>query len=372
MTTKPTILIVDDQPNNVYLLKRILGETCDTVVAHGGNEAIQHIEQTPFDLVLLDIMMPDISGLAVLEWIRKQWDISQLPVILISALSETEDVRRGLSMGANDYISKPLDIEVVQARIETQVKLKQLTDIHNQTIQALEHANAMRNRLMRIASHDLKNPLNNLGMVLTLLQDEPDSSNNANLLDMAHQSIDRMLSIIIEFLDLDILREDTIDIDLQPVHVADILTQITETYHYAADKKDIQLHISVDDVIITADPKRLDQVLSNVVSNAIKYSPYHSDIRIFSKMDADCVKIHVVDQGEGIPEDEQPMLFQPFSKISTQPTGGENSTGLGLWIAKQMMVMQGGDIGLDSPPQGGCDFWLQLPLAQEALAAQAV
>lgn len=363
----PRILIVDDAIENAQLLKQMLRkEAYELICVHDGQTALNRIRDEWFDLVLLDVMLPDISGLSVLEKIREQFTVTDLPVILISALSDIRDVEIGLKMLANDYITKPIQRDIVRARVTAQLTVKRLSDERQALVEKLERINTLHVRLMRIASHDLKNPLHNINMVHTMLEEYVGDDEYAHeMLDMAQRSVKTMTGIVQEFLDLDIVRGDDIEINLQPVNVAHVISEVLLENIGAAEYKQIQFDIHFSDVMVNADSRRLHQVLSNLVSNAIKYSPSHSVVNIRTEFTHDSLFIHIVDRGVGIPLQEHNKLFQAFADISTEPTGGEHSSGVGLWIARQMMLAQNGDIGLQTPPDGGSDFWVQIPLAHD-------
>ncbi|HYO88373.1 MAG TPA: response regulator, partial [Candidatus Limnocylindrales bacterium] len=133
----PHLLVVDDDESTLALLMQVFSATCEVVGTTSGEEALRLLAQQPFDLVLLDIMMPVMSGLEVLEAIRRDETLVELPVILISARSSQNDVVEGLQRGANDYISKPIDLSVARARVNTQLKLKRLSDAYQSTISDL-------------------------------------------------------------------------------------------------------------------------------------------------------------------------------------------------------------------------------------------
>ena len=318
-------------------------------------------QKQAIDLVLLDIMMPDISGLQVLSTLRRRFNKSELPVILVSALSERDNIVEGLRVGANDYITKPIEPQITKARITTQLELKALVDERLQLVTKLEDANHMRNRLMKMASHDLKNPINSINMALRIIEETGKAE--TSVMGMARKSIRQMQSIVIEFLDMDILKDEKVAVELRTVSIKEMLQDMVDTFAFMADEKQIRVNCHAVDGYMTADKKRLQQVLHNLMSNAIKYSPRGRNVVVDVEDRDETVRIHIVDEGAGISKDEQKQLFQPFAKISTTPTAGEDSTGLGLWIARQMMELQGGSIGLYSDAGAGCDFWIELPVA---------
>lgn len=360
----PHILVVDDEPDNRRLLNRILSRMGRITEAGDGRAALDFLERDMFDLVLLDIMMPDMTGLEVLEIIRGQASTVDLPVVLISALSDTDDIVRGLQLQANDYIVKPIDIDVVIARVDTQLKLKQTSDLQKQAIVELEAAQQLKDKLLRIASHDLRSPLSNVRMVHALLREYVKGQPEAlEILDTLQVTVDKMKGIIEEFLDVSKFQTTGIEVNLAPVEVGEIVTAVAAQYGRMAFDKNIAVQAGDLPGVVLADHARLEQALNNLVSNAIKYSPRDTVISLWSAVQGDRVRINVADQGPGIPADERDRLFKEFSKLSTRPTAGEASSGLGLWIVKQMVNLQGGEVSVDCPPDGGSIFWIELPHA---------
>jgi signal transduction histidine kinase len=361
----PRVLVVDDQPMNITLLQRLLDRTYQTISATSGPEALHLLEQMSIDLVLLDIMMPQMNGLEVLKHIRDNPVTADIPVILISALTEVQQIVRGLEAGANDYITKPIDADVTVARVKTQVTLKCLQDERKRTIAELRAAQEMKDRMLKIASHDLKGPLGNISMVAYLLrQSENLIEDGPRLLDTLEHSLGGMLTIIKDFLDTAALQSGALDIHLGCIVVADLLEALAFEHEATALKKGITLETISNDGAIMADISRFRQVLDNLVSNAIKYSPANTTVRLGTECQDGVVRIYVADEGPGIPVQERDRLFTEFGKLSPRPTGGESSTGLGLWIVKHLVTLQQGHVGVECPPEGGSTFWVEMPRAQ--------
>ncbi len=360
----PRVLVVDDEAANRRLLSRILSQSMHMTEADSGQVALDWLSREPFDLVLLDIMMPGMTGLEVLERLRAEPTTADLPVILISALTDTDDIVRGLQLQANDYIAKPIDIDVVMARVDTQLKLKETSDLQKQAIAELEAAQQMKDRLLRIASHDLRSPLSNVRLVQMLLRDYvADEPEALEILDTLQVTVEKMKAIIEEFLDVSAYQGSGIDIRLGRVEVADVAGGVVAQYSRMAFDKEIALTAYDMPGVALADRARLEQVLNNLVSNAIKYSPRGTAVSVWSDDYGARIRVSIADQGPGIPQDERDRLFKEFSKLSTRPTGGEASSGLGLWIVKQMVTLQGGEVGVDCPPEGGSIFWVEFPAA---------
>lgn len=357
---RPRILIADDEAANITMLSMLFQADCDIDVVTNGAQALQHIMVRDYDVALLDIVMPEMTGLAVLEKVRQTKNLLELPIILISAVQDSSEIVHGIKLGANDYITKPLNVDIVEARVRMQIALRTLSDERGRAIEGLQSANALKLRMMRIASHDLRNPLNNLRMLTTLFRKRTDSQDVHHMLNMVDESLNTMLAVVTDLMDATRADTDDVEITLEAVDSAEIVQQLVSEYGIAATHKGITLHTNVNG-IIRADETRITQAIANLISNAIKYSPHGSTITIESRlMDGNSWRLSVTDEGPGIPVGERAYLFQPFSEISTKPTGGEPSTGLGLWIVSEMMRLQDGRVGVDHL-ETGSRFWIEAP-----------
>jgi len=363
---QPHILVVDDDDINRELLTHLLHDTYAVVNADGGQHAIELLQQQPFDLVLLDVMMPQVNGLDVLKFIREHPDLSETPVILISAMSHERDVINGLQSGANDYITKPMDMGVVLARVKTQLMIKQLMDERKQTINQLELNDRFRSQLFRIASHDLKSPLGNIRMGVHLLRNEVSDNPNANqVLDTISMTVENMQGVIKNFLDMVEIQSGKLELERAPIELHMTIMNVLMLHEYAANRKNIQLVFEDTTGCVIGDSQRLVQAVSNLVSNAIKYSPHNRTITIWTEAHGDKWRMLVKDEGPGIPEAERSRLFQEFARLSPRPTGGESSTGIGLWIVNHLMEMLDGSAGAMFPETGGSIFWVELPACMD-------
>jgi two-component system, sensor histidine kinase and response regulator len=368
--TLPRLLIVDDEPSNLILLQRVFQKHYDVTCAESGKEALSILDHSHMDIVLLDIMMPQVTGIQVLQTIRSQPELIELPVVLVSALSDGRDVAEGLRLGANDYVTKPIDIDVMFARVQTQMTLKRLRDERKEAYEELEAAQTMRERFFRIASHDLKGPLGNISMAQFLLRktvgNDPDA---LSLLDMVSETVDTMKTVIDEFLSFAALQSGKIEMNIGSVSVDWMLSDLVKKYNLNASGKGIVVELGVTPGVVCVDSERFMQAMSNLISNAIKYSPQNSVVSVWSEEHDGFVRICVADQGPGIPANEREKLFTEFGKLSTRPTGGESSTGLGLWIVKHLIELQNGRVDVECPPEGGSIFYIDLPAVEMAITA---
>ena len=240
--TQPLVLAVDDERSNLMLLERMFRNDYRIFCVQTAQAALDMLAQAPFDLILLDIMMPDVDGLTTLKRIRANPKTDDLPVILISALSDSADITRGFEIGANDYITKPIDMEVTRARVHTQITLKKLLDERTATITELRTAQEMKDRLLRMASHDLKGPLNNIRAASMLIGDDISCVREGEtLLEAIETSADKMENVIKDFLDTAALQTGVLDLQLECLALEPLIKNVLAEYGANSVRKRIAL-----------------------------------------------------------------------------------------------------------------------------------
>lgn len=362
-----TLLIVDDQPYQRYLLTRILRAEYNVITVSSGAAALSMLKSRTFDLVLLDLLMPGMGGLEVLPLIRNQPRTATLPVIVMSNRTDSPQISTAFDYGADDALVKPLDSEMVRLRVRRQIALRKRHDTQEATIKELREGQAEYRRLIRMVAHDLKHPLANLRMAEVILRRHiaPDAR---PVVDGMTATVDAMQETIDDYLSAFTADGKPV---LQPVALDALLRDLVLQYTPAALKKQIIISPRHTDAWVTGDDHRLRQLLGNLLSNAVKYSPPDSTVRLYTEYHGEHLRVCVADQGPGIPPAERAQLFTEFGKLSTRPTGQESSTGLGLWIAKRHAEAMQGQVGADFPPGGGSVFWVELPAALVAAQAAA-
>ena len=369
----PTILVVDDSHEANRVLCVLLGHEGFLVEsAYGGEEAIAMILDDPPDLVLLDVMMPEVDGLEVLRQVRQHPETVELPVIMVTALGDTQDVIQGLELGANDYLTKPPQFEILAARVRTQLKLKRLQDQRRQDILRLRELDALKDKFLQIAAHDLRNPLNNIVMSAELLDEHKEEFAQIDpefkrILKMVRMAIRMMQSIINDFLDLRAMESGQLELQREQTSLNYVLEQALLQFGSYAEQKEVDVRSDLADNLpdCFADPDRLMQIASNLIGNAIKYSHLGGSVVVTSRLHDGCLRVEVQDDGPGIPEEEMPLLFTPFSRLSNKPTGGEKSSGVGLSIARHLVELHQGTIGAESEAGVGSTFWFEIPACVE-------
>ncbi len=371
----PLVLVIDDVAQNLQVLNASLAEHGYRVAAaKSGEQAFKALERIQPDLILLDIMMPDMDGYEVCERLKSNRRTKNIPVIFLTAKSESTDLIKGFESGGVDYIIKPFQTPELIARVKTHTELKRNRDlILEYSLQIkdrateLERLNDEKNQFLGIASHDLKNPLGNILTLSQLMKSmpDPDPKQLDEFMAIIERSAKKMLSIIENLLDVNRIESGELKVKKDTIELREALTQVKDSFLKAAEKKAITVHFSVPEspVECRTDPMLLSQILDNLVSNAIKYSPKEKQVWITLEQTAEAALIHIKDEGPGFSEMDQAKLYQKFARLTAQPTGGESSTGLGLSIVKKLVEAVDGDIALESEVNQGSTFILTLPLS---------
>lgn len=350
------ILIVDDNEFNRNVLTRRLEKRGYQISAvETGEEALRLLEHEPIDLVLLDVMMPGIDGFEVLRQIRQEHSVIQLPVIMATSLNAAEDIVHGMQLGANDYVTKPIDLAVAEVRIQTHLQVKRLTE--------------ERNRILDIVSHDIKKPLIIIKDILdTLIAEHGEfiasKPDVREMIDMVHDTSADLNTLVEDFLDMRVMENGTIVLQKKAEDLNEIVKDVANRYKHLARKKNIALKLQLAESIpkVVCDRARITQVMENMIGNAIKFSPRETETVLSTDVENGSLLFSVSDQGPGIPVEEIDRVFMRFTKISNRPTANESSTGLGMSLCKNLVTLHEGEIGVRNNEQKGARFWFSLPV----------
>lgn len=376
---KAHILVVDDNPANLQLASSILKlKSYDVTTALGGNQALEMLKTIKPDLILLDIMMPDLNGYEVCERVKNDPLTSDIPVIFLSAIKHTESIIKGISIGAVDYISKPFNKDELLVRVKTHIKLKLSTDIIKKQNQKLERLNEEKNSLMQITAHDLKNPLQGVMGLLEILQihrDKLDDNDIGDMINSAQRAIDQAFKIITDLQEVQTIEEGKVVLRFAKVLAIDSINKVIASFEQRAKAKKIELVFNHKNLLenqsfingaLYIDHDKFVRILDNLISNAIKFSSSEKKVTInlerITENSSDFLRIGISDQGPGISEKDMQKLFTKFAKLSARPTAGETSSGLGLSIAKQLTEAMNGKIWAESTLGEGAVFYLQFPV----------
>jgi signal transduction histidine kinase len=366
------VLIVDDDRLNIRVLARILKDEGYLLAeADSGENALALYADFLPDLVLLDVMLPGIDGLETCRRLKQEYGEKSAPVIFITAKRASDDVVEGLTAGGVDYLPKPFQPKEVVARIRTHLQNQILSEQRNMLVEQLRKANAAKNRFLGMAAHDLRNPLASIRGIAEFMREGavgPMSQEQLGLIDTIHGASQSMLDMVNELLDVAMIEAGELKLNLEIHDLADLIGKSVSMINREALKK--RTHVTFDPppnaVRLKLDPAKMKQVVDNLLTNAIKYSPPGSAIHTFVTIHEDnrTCSFSVRDQGPGIPDDERDKLFKDFSRLSSKPTGGEKSTGLGLAICRKIVEAHHGLIVAENLPDRGCEFRVTLPAYQ--------
>lgn len=363
-TARGVVLVVDDQMQNIQVVGTVLTrEGYEVIPATSGAQALQRIAARLPDLVLLDVVMPDVDGFAVCKRLREHPDTAGLPVIFVSAANDSETIVRGLEAGGVDYITKPFNKAELLARVRTQVDLQRARETTTRILREREN-------IVSMVAHDLKNPLGAIRFsAQTLLELPPEKIVTASdLTGHIITTCDQMLKFIDRFLNNRAQETEHERMTTVPISGEQIKEMLTAWYP-TAKRKNTTLSVQLSETPFHAsgDLFTVRQIVDNLMSNAVKFSPLGSQIvsRIYSENERFIIDIE--DEGPGFTESDLARIFQDYTRLSARPTGGESSTGLGLAIAKRGADRMGAKLTVDNLPTGqGCIARLTLPLVSSA------
>jgi two-component system, sensor histidine kinase and response regulator len=370
---KYTVLIVDDLAENIQVLSNMLYERgVNIAIAQSGHEALQIAAKKAPDLILLDIMMPDMDGFAVCEQLQQQPQTCPIPIIFLTARVQPEDVVKGFACGAVDYVTKPFNSAELLSRVFTHLELKRARDTitaQNQRLaeqnQLLHEANISKDKFFSILAHDLRNPFNALLALTTLLKDEwshygPDEI--TRYLDRIQQAAERSYTLLENLLEWSRSQAGRLRFTPQKVSVNMLVDESIRVLEHQAHVKNIAVSVNVPEHLeVQADVKMLTTIVRNLLSNAIKFTPPGGRVIIDGQAGDDGVRVCVRDTGVGIKPGALAQLFRIDAHHTTTGTADERGSGLGLILCKEFTDRHGGALQVHSEPGAGSTFTVILP-----------
>ncbi|MBF0380737.1 MAG: hybrid sensor histidine kinase/response regulator [Magnetococcales bacterium] len=353
---RETILIVDDERFNINVLKDLLDHDYDTMVARNGAQALKRVNSgTLPDLILLDIMMPEMDGYEVCKKLKEDENTRDIPVVFVTAMSDVDDEMKGFSLGAVDYLTKPISPPITLARIKTHLALKN-------SLEKQKELNQIKNKFLGIAAHDLRNPLTSLqGMSQLMLKIPLPEEKKTKFIESINKTSNQMLKLVNDLLDVSVIESGRFDLRLNVNNLSTVAAERAELISEIAENKGVKLVSNLSDLPDSQfDEDRICQVVDNLLTNAVKFSETGTTVTLTTREIDDKLELGVTDQGQGIPADEIDSLFGAFKKTSVKPTAGEKSTGLGLSIVKKIIEAHKGTIEVISEVGKGSTFLVKL------------
>ncbi len=376
---KPQILVVDDEPRNLQLLGNLLRQHGYGIrFASNGESALDVCRRKPADLVLLDVMMPEMDGLEVCTRLQADPVTQGIPVIFLTARNQPDQIAAGFDAGGVDYITKPFAAPELLARVRTHLELRDTRARLDETVQELRLANeelseinAGQRRFFSMIAHDLRSPFNGLRMFPQLLATRFDTMDRDEIIKIAQDvedQVDHVHRFLEELLEWCHYESGQMQVQKTRLDVWDCAEAVLAVARSAAFSKDVQL---VNDVphgaTADADRRMFCTILQNLLSNAIKFTPRGRDVRVTynykpdDAQEAGRSEVCVVDSGMGMPEEVRSSLFVLGKRTTTRGTEDERGTGFGLQLCKQFMDLHQGRIEVESEMGKGTCMRLILP-----------
>ncbi|NME72071.1 hybrid sensor histidine kinase/response regulator [Flammeovirga aprica] len=383
--SKPTVLYVDDEQQNLVSFRAGFRKVYNVLIANSGDEALEILqeEHQKISVVISDQRMPKMTGVELFEKVRELYpDIMR---IVLTGYSDVQDIINAISKGeVYRYITKPWNRDELMVTIDNAIEAYNLKVENRRLFFSLQEANEKleekvksrtkalqvqneelieldgeKNHLIGIVAHDLKSPLSQIDGLIELMKFDMEtfSSEQKEYISMIQDSIKKQEELITQILDLNALESQTSNLAIQPMDISRLVKEGVERFELTAQKKNITINVEAgESLYANVDETYFGQVLQNLVSNAVKFSPKGKEINVFIQEVEDNLEIHIKDEGPGLNENDKKKLFGRFQKLSARPTGGEHSTGLGLSIVKKMVEDMNGTVTCESTYGEGADF----------------
>ncbi len=388
MSQKAKVLLVDDIPSNLHTLSGALAGEFDIYLATSGAIGLQMAEELCPDIILLDVMMPEMDGYEVCRRLKANEQLECIPVVFVTALGDVNDEARGLELGAVDYLTKPVNVHIARQRIRNLIRMEQLRKQVEAQRDHLEHMVTARTQALSIAkdaaetanraktaflanmSHELRTPLSGIIGMIELVMRKLDDPDLKSRLMKADKAAHDLLVIINDVLDISKIEADRLILEHVDFRLGEVLENVRSLMQVRAEEKQLLLNLSMPDELaslpVRGDPLRLGQILLNLVGNAVKFTPAGSvDLHVETEPSAaDRVRLRFVvrDSGIGIAPESQQRIFDAFEQADGSMTRKHGGTGLGLAICKRLVRLMGGEIDVASQPGDGSAFWFTVEL----------
>ncbi len=348
----PNILVVDDTPANLHLLMGMLKESGYKVRSvSAGKFALQTAKHNPPDLILLDVIMPEMNGYEVCERLKADEQLAEIPVIFISALNETMDKVKAFQVGGVDYVTKPFQLREVQARVATHLELHRQRHLIQESYEQLRRLEELRDNLVHMVVHDMRTPLTSIKGFLQMLntvEGERMSDDGREYVAIATADADNLIELINSLLDVSKMEAGEMTLDLGECNLIDIIREVMGKVESLRENRQFTLDAPEEPMTVLGDARLLARIIQNLLGNALKFTPDGGCISVGLEADQRGVRVYVRDSGPGIPDESLERIFEKFGRVTPRQNQRQYSTGLGLTFCKLAVEAHGGSIGVDS------------------------
>jgi signal transduction histidine kinase len=379
---RPLVLVVEDNVEMQRFIAASLSNQYRIATANNGREGLEKATSLKPDLILSDIMMPEMSGDQLVKEIRLRRGLNDTPVVLLSAKTEDRLRVELLQNGAQDYLVKPFSTQELRVRLANLITIKRTRQVLQRELtsqqqnitdlawelatrsQELQKALTARDEFLSVAAHELKTPITSLRGFSQLILNQFDKGKTPDLarIEQALRTIDRqsekLAYLVSQLLDVSRLQAGRMLLEKQPTDLVKLVEGVVANAQIRTTNHALTLR-TPPELVTLVDPVRFEQVVTNLVDNAIKYSPEGGPVDL-ELSTSDKIRLCVTDRGVGVPTENQPHIFERFYQVRTHAYYG--GMGLGLYISRQIVEMHGGQIEVQNPVEGGSRFIISLPL----------
>ena len=362
------ILVVDDEPRNLQLLGNLLFQVGYSITLAGnGAQALDAARNAPPDLILMDVMMPAMDGFEVTRRLKQEVGLQEVPVIFLTAKSDSDDVRAGFQAGAVDYVLKPFQAEELLLRIRTHLDLKRAREGLARANEELRRANETQARFISMIAHDLRNPFHALRMFpeFVLNYNDTDREMIERLAREAVREIDRVGSFFEEMMEWALMQMNVLQAQPELLPLGPLLCEVCGQSKLQAERKEITLNLeAAPDLAVSADRKMIATVIRNLISNGIKFTHRGGAVTVKATLlEGGSALVEVSDTGIGMAAEVRDKLFSLDTRFTLPGTEREKGSGLGLILCQQFLARHGTEFRIASEQGQGSSFGFTLPAA---------
>ncbi|NEO86210.1 MAG: response regulator [Spirulina sp. SIO3F2] len=371
-----SVLVVDDDRTNFYVIEALLSqEGYDLISVESGKAALIYIEQTLPDLILLDVMMPDLNGIEVCKILKVQEQTRRIPILMVTALDAKEDMAACLEAGADDFLSKPVNGIELKARARSLLRIKQQQDEIQQALETQAAIAQLREDMTSMIVHDLRNPLNSIVVGCELLKATDLAAAQLRQLNKIDNAQKQLLNLTDDLLVMSKFEAGHLILQREVIDLCDLIRAVMNDWDTIAQRRSLTLMMELPAAgcTVTVDPKLCRRLLDNLISNAIKFSVEHTTITVQLERHPErpkMLRLQVIDQGIGVDEKIRQHIFQKYQ--IGRAIEGICQLGLGLAFCKMVTEAHGGSLSVsDNLPQGAI-FTLALPTKSSVILKPAL
>ena len=356
--SKPLVLVVDDDESIRRLVRLALSQRFRVLEAESGVEALTLVEQNDVEVVVIDVMMPGMTGLQACPQLKAKAR-GPLPVLILTALDDQANRNAGLEAGADDYLTKPIDRRELVLRVQNFVRLRRQEQLIRQQLESLSQLQALKDDLTALLVHDLRNPLTAVKSAFQLMEPQIVEADRDIFL-LGKNALNRVMEGVSDLLKVRMLEKGQLQLERSPTDLEDLANSVVTTLRTAALDGNIDVRVqATGDVTGSVDAKLLRRALENLLINAFRHTRERVDVEVTGTETQ--LTLSVCDRGAGVPDFLKGELFDMFGSLALQKAGGRRGHGLGLYLVKLVAQAHCGGVVVTDRPGGGAAFVISFP-----------